>query len=202
MKNAEKMKESMKLGVVLLAAGRSERFGSNKLLADLDGRPLICRALEAARAVPAEVACVVTGSEEIASLACAYGWNVIANPNAHLGQAHSIHLGVLAMQTMDAVLLMVGDQPRLTDESLVRLVSDFQTSGKGIACLRDETHIGNPAVFAKAYFPALLALAGDRGAKGILRAHESDLLVVDCLQPGELADADTPQALEDIRQHI
>ena len=59
----------MKLGVVLLAAGRSERFGGNKLLADYCGRPMVCRALEAATALRAARTAVVTGCGEIARLA-------------------------------------------------------------------------------------------------------------------------------------
>jgi len=185
-----------KLGVVLLAAGKSERFGSNKLLADFGGEPLICRALEAAKGISAHKACVVTGSEEIAALAQAYGFDVIENPDAHLGQSHSIHLGIAAKQEMEAALLMVCDQPRLTAQSLALLSDAFRVSGKGIACLRDETHMGNPAIFAKKYFPLLLALSGDRGAKPVLRAHAEDLLVVSCVHVNELDDADTPQALE------
>ena len=55
-----------------------------------------------------------------------------------------------------------------------------------------------PAIFSAAYYAELSALSGDRGAKGILRAHEDDLLVVSCLCPHELADADTPEALAEI----
>ena len=192
----------MKIGAVLLAAGKSERFGSNKLLADWGGRPLVCRALEAVGAVSARKACVVTGCDAVAALAQTYGFDVIVNRDAHLGQAHSIHLGVQAMMEMDAVLLLVGDQPGLTGESLARLIGDFRISGKGIACLFDETHMGNPAVFSRAYFPMLLALRGDRGAKGILREYADDLLTVACAYPLELADADTPQALESIRRRV
>lgn len=194
------MKQNMKLGVVLLAAGRSERFGSNKLLASFGGKPLILRALEAANALSADKSLVVTGRAEIAALAHAQGFEAIMNPDAHLGQSHSIHLGLAAMQDMDAVLLMVCDQPRLTGASLVRLAASFCASPKGIACLKDETHLGNPAIFSKAYFPELLALSGDRGAKGILKAHPDDLLVVSCVSAHELADADTPQALEDMQR--
>lgn len=193
------MSAGMKLGVVLLAAGKSERFGSNKLLADFGGRPLVCRALEAMKDVPARKACVVAGCQEIAALALEYGYDVVPNELPELGQSRSVRLGVEAMLAMDAVLLLVGDQPLLTGATLVRLVCAFAKSGKGIACLRDETHMGNPAMFAADYYPELLALSGDRGAKGVLRAHQDDLCVVDCAAPGELSDADTPQMLEKIR---
>ena len=194
------MKRNIKLGTVLLAAGRSERFGSNKLLASFEGKPLILRALEAACALSADQTLVVTGSAEIAALAQVHGFEAIMNPDAHLGQSHSIHLGIKAMQEMDAVLLMVCDQPQLTGESLVRLAATFCASQKGIACLKDETHMGNPAIFSQRYFPELLALAGDRGAKGILKAHPDDLLAVSCVSAHELADADTPQALAQLQQ--
>ena len=190
----------MKLGVVLLAAGRSERFGSNKLLADFSGRPLICRALEAAKSVSAQKVCVVTGSEAVRTYARQYGFDVRENPDAHLGQSHSIHLGIEAMREMDAALLMVCDQPGLTGESLARLTDAFAASGKGMACLRDDTHMGNPAIFSKEYYPQLLALSGDRGAKGILLKNPDDLLTVSCTYAHELDDADTPQALENILQ--
>lgn len=185
----------MRLGVILLAAGRSTRFGRNKLLAELDGRPMVCHALEAACALRAARTAVVTGCEEIAHLAAVCGCEVIANDAPQLGQAHSIRLGVRAMRDMDAVLLMVCDQPKLSAASLKRLVWGFAGAGKGVACLKDSTHRGNPAIFAQRTFDELLALEGDRGAKGVLRAHESDLLVVETVSPDELADADTPDML-------
>ena len=191
---------SMKLGVVLLAAGKSTRFGANKLLAGFCGRPMVCYSLEAAAALKPARTAVVTGCGEVARLAERYGCEVIVNDAPQMGQSHSICLGVRAMHDMDAVLLMVCDQPRLTGASLERLVQDFMRSEKGIACLRDGTHQGNPAVFSRRYFDALLALEGDRGAKGILRAHEDDLLVVDTVGPDELADADTPDTLEAMRR--
>ena len=190
----------MKLGAVLLAAGRSSRFGQNKLLVDFCGRPMVCHALDALQALHAARRAVVCADEQVADLARASGCTVIENREPERGQAHSIALGVGATLDMDAVLLLAGDQPRLAGASLRRLAERFEASGKGIACLQDDTHLGNPAVFARRYFPALLALDGDTGAKGILRAHADDLLIVPCLRTGELADADTPQALE--RLHI
>jgi len=186
---------AMRLGAVLLAAGKGTRFGANKLLAGYRGRPMICAALDAMRQSSAARMAVVVSCGETAELVKAYGYEVIWNDSPEAGQSHSVALGVGSMRDMDAVLLLAADQPRLTGESLAHLIAQFLQSGKGLACLCDETHRGNPAVFSAAYYKELLTLSGDRGAKGILRAHEDDLLVVDCLYPRELADADTPQAL-------
>ncbi len=184
-----------KVGIVLLAAGLSARFGQNKLLADFAGKPLACHAMDAMRAVPAARCAVVTGYPAVAQLARQRGLDVIENDAPQLGQAHSIHLGVRAMEAMDAAMFLVGDQPLLTAESLRRLLDAFAAGEMGIACLQDATHSGNPAVFARRYFPALLAIEGDRGAKGVLRANAHDVLAVPCARADELADADDPAAL-------
>ena len=191
-----------RLGVVLLAAGRSERFGENKLLADFAGRPMVCYALEAAAELEAACRLAVCSCEAVAAIAQTHGFSVVQNDAPEAGQAHSIVLGVQEAAELDAVLLLAGDMPLLTGESLRRLVQGFERSRRGMACLADETHRGNPAVFDRRYFPELLALSGDRGAKGILRAHEDDLMVVPCVRKNELADADTPQALEALGKRI
>lgn len=185
----------MKLGAVLLASGLSRRFGTNKLLEPLCGRPMVCYALDAMRALDAARWAVVTGDEAVARLACEREMEIIRNDAPELGQAHSIALGAEAMRDMDAVLLLAGDQPLLSGESLRMLVQQFSQSGIGIACLKDGTHFGNPAVFSAEYLSELTALRGDRGAKAILRAHADDLLIVPCVRECELTDADTPQAL-------
>ena len=190
----------MKLGVVVLAAGMSVRFGRNKLLCSFAGKPLICRALDAAKKLEAERFAAVVSDSSVAKLARERGFDVIENDKPEIGQAHSVVLGTRAMEEMNAVLFLAGDMPLLMGESLRLLVQRFEASGRGIACLEDGTHMGNPAVFAKRYFPELLALSGDRGAKGILRMHADDLLTVRCLDENELTDADTPEALEAIRR--
>jgi len=189
---------SMKLGVVLLAAGRGLRFGGNKLLCDVQGQPMVCRVMDALAALNAARFAAVVSCEEVAALAKARGFETIRNEAPERGQAGSVVLGAKAMADMDAVLFAVGDMPRLSGASLRLLVSRFESSGKGIACLADGTHRGNPAVFSRRYLPELLSLTGDRGAKGILRAHEDDLLVVPCLYEYELSDADTPQEMKKI----
>lgn len=189
----------MKLGVVLLAAGKSVRFGSNKLLADFCGQTMVCRMMDTAKALEAERLAAIVSCDEVAKLARDRGFEVIQNEAPELGQARSVVLGAAFMADMDAVLFLAGDMPLLTGESLRLLMTRFEASGKGIACLADETHRGNPAVFSRSYFPALLSLEGDRGAKRILRDNGADLLVVPCLYANELADADTPEMLERIQ---
>lgn len=188
----------MKLLTVLLAAGESVRFGGNKLLAEYGGQPLVCRVMEAMAALPDARRVAVVSDVRVAAYAASYGMEIVMNDAPRMGQGRSIALGMSAVEDEDAVLLVLGDQPRLSAASLEKLLACYERSDKGMACLRDETHAGNPAVFSRTYFAQLASIQRDRGAKGILRAHAEDLLVVDCLHPHELADADTPQALADL----
>ena len=193
----------MNVGAVVLAAGLSARFGGNKLLARLGDRPLLGHALEVlcgAQGIARRAA--VVSDARVAQLVREAGLEVIKNDEPKLGQAHSIVLAAQAMRDMDALLLMAGDQPLLRAATLTRLLRAFTESGKGIACLEDGTHRGNPAVFSAAYGERLLSLTGDRGAGALLRANEADLLVVPCTDADELSDADTPQALERIRKRL
>ena len=202
----------MKLGAVLLAAGLSRRWQEsqgafegrceNKLLAAFNGRPMVCYALDALAMLGTERTAVVTANGQIAALALDAGAQVVHNAEPQRGIGHSIALGAEAMRGMDALLLMAADQPLLTGESLCRLAKAYAESEKGLACLRDETHWGNPAIFGARYFETLRELDGDKGAKRILRAYEDDLLIVPCAHPHELEDADDPETLMRISRRL
>ena len=190
----------MRLGICLLAAGLSRRFGSNKLMARFAGRRVIDYAMDAALAVDAVQRVAVVSDEAVTDAARARGLTIVRNERPERGMASSIALGAQALADMDAVMLMAADMPLLRGETLAGLVRAFAQGEKGIACLRDRTHWGNPAIFGRAYLPELAALSGERGAKAVIRMHEDDLAIVDCALADELADADTPQALARIAQ--
>ena len=186
----------MRIGGVLLAAGKSRRFGSNKLLADAGGIPLAKRAMAAMASLNLDRAAAVVSDPVVEQMAKDAGLEAIMNPAPEMGQSSSIRAGVRAMSDMDAVLLMVADQPRLTHASLKKMMDAFVQGGGHLACLKDETHAGNPAIFSSEYFDELLSLEGDRGAKGILRKHKDRLATAACCMEGELLDADDPEALK------
>lgn len=193
----------MRIGAVVLAAGLSTRFGKNKLMVCIQNRPMVGCALDALEAVPEPcVRAAVVSDERVADYVRSRGIRVIVNDDPGRGQAHSVALAAEAMRDMDAVLLMAADQPLIRPESVMRLVREFEAGAKGIACLRDNTHMGNPAIFSSTYIRELMALEGDRGAGRLLRAHRNDLLVVPCTLDDELADADTPKALEQINRRL
>lgn len=188
----------MKLAAVLLAAGQSRRFGrANKLLAPIRGVPMAARAMKLLMVLEADFSFAVVSCEEVARLARERGIRALRNGQPERGLSGSIALGVRAAQEegADAVLLLAADQPKLTEASLRALLAGFCRGGGLAACLEDETHWGNPAVFSMTLAPELLGLTGDRGAKAVLKRHEEEITRVPCAFPGELADADDPQTL-------
>ena len=191
----------MKLCVVLLAAGESRRFGrENKLLALYHGRPMIVHALETLGRLPCVRRMAVVSDAQVDALAKEAGFQTVLNGEVEQGISHSIHLGVKNAGDADAVLLCAADLPKLSRESLERLLHAFEQTGAKAACLADGEIRGNPAVFSAACFDELLGLTGDRGAKRILMKEKA--VRVPCVLSEELSDADTPQALCRLEKEI
>lgn len=185
----------MRVAAVLLAAGQGRRFGGGKLMADFDGKPMAAAVMDTLLSVGLELRIAVVFDPKVAELAAQRRLQIIHNDQPEMGISHSIRLGLEAAEACDAVMFLAADQPLLTAQSMTKLIEEFAAHSGGLACLRDETHSGNPAVFSRAFYPALLELTGDRGAKRILTANWERVLEVDCLYPHELDDADDPQTL-------
>ena len=191
----------MKLGCVIMAAGASRRFGANKLLQSLGGKPLYRRALEA---VPGDVfarIAVVTACQPMADLATAMNFTVIDNRAPEKGISLTIRLGLETMADCDGVLFMTADQPLLTQTGVRSVVETFLQEPNCIAAAAADGVRGNPCLFPQSLFPALLALEGDTGGSRVIRANPHRLRLAQ-LPPEELADADTAQDLQALESCI
>ena len=186
----------MKIGCVVLAAGNARRFGSNKLNAQVEGVSLIRRALDA---VPGGLATVVVSQyPDILALAGEYGFDALLNDRPELGLSRSVRLGLAHLADCDGVLFLVSDQPRLKRDSVEALAALWAQNPEKIAAMAHNGVRGNPCLFPTRLFPELLALTGDRGGSAVIRHHEDDLILLETDAP-ELADVDTPAALEQVR---
>ena len=192
------MKHDGKPGCVVLAAGSASRFGGNKLTAAVEGIALIRRALSAVPAERFARIAVVTQYPEIMDLAEAFSFTPVWNDAPEAGVSRSIALGLGAMGDCPGALFLVADQPLLRRESVDALVTLWREKPEGIAALGHRGVRGNPCLFPARLFPELLALQGDRGGAAVIRRHE-DLLSLLEVDPRELRDADTPEALAAIR---
>ena len=192
------MKHDGKPGCVVLAAGSASRFGGNKLTAAVEGIALIRRALSAVPAERFSRVAVVTQYPEIRDLAVAFSFTPVWNDAPEAGVSRSIALGLGAIGDCPGALFLVADQPLLRRESVNALVTLWGEKPEGIAALGHRGVRGNPCLFPARLFPELLALTGDRGGAAVIRRHE-DLLSLLEVDPWELQDADTPEALAAIR---
>lgn len=185
----------LRIGCVLLAAGNSARFGSNKLTREFQGKTLIRRAMEAVPVDALSDIVVVTQYAEIVDLAKEFGFPVVVNTRPDLGQSHSIELGISALSHCDALMFMVADQPRLKREAAAELVGFYRQHPANIVGLGHNGSRGNPCIFPARFYPELMAIEGDRGGNVVIRQHEEELLLYE-VSPAQLIDVDTPQALE------
>mgnify|MGYP002563138935 FL=1 len=194
------VREELRVGCLLMAAGNAERFGENKLLcAAWDGRSLIEHALDA---IPRECFArmlVVTQYPEITALAKERGFETLQNGHPERGQSETIRLGARALSDCDAICFMVADQPLLRRETLAREVDFFSSHRECIVALGHNGARGNPCLFPARFFPELLALEGDVGGSAVIKNHLDALLLFESSE-AELRDVDTKAALAAIRE--
>ena len=188
----------MTLGCVMMAAGGSTRFGSNKLLQTVEGVPLFRRALQAIPEDVFEDVIVVTGFGPVAAAAEARGFTVVRNDRPEEGISRTIRLGLEQLTHCDGVLFMTADQPYLTHSTLRRLAEAFAADPAGIHAAAHNGQRGNPCLFPRDCFPALLQLQGDRGGGSVIARNLHRLRLTE-VSARELADADTPEALAALR---
>lgn len=188
----------MKLGCIVMAAGNASRFGSNKLLAQLHGKPLIAYALDALPADKFSAIVVVSQYEEVLNLAESLGYTAIRNLHPERGQSHSIQLGLAAVSDCDGVLFQVADQPHLRRESIASLTELFAAHPDTVVGLAHEGQRGNPCLFPSRFFPELMAIRGDRGGNVVISQHPEALHLLE-VDARELLDVDTPDILAQLQ---
>lgn len=192
-------KQRVKIGCLLMAAGNASRFRANKLLMEYAGKPLIRHAMEAISADCIDRVTVVTQYDAIASMAAEFGFNCVRNDHPEWGASYTVRLGTTDLQDCDAILYMVADQPRLTAESVTKIVAAWLEEPNCIIVPASGERTGNPCIFPRAMYPELMALEGDVGGKKVIRRHPELLRTLQIAEE-QLFDCDTPQALEELKQ--
>ena len=186
--------------ILYLAGGNSRRFGENKLLYPLAGRPLYCHGLDMlATLIKMRDDCtltVVSRYEAVLGGARACGVRAVYSPESEKGQSYTIRAGLdaLDLRQGDFIAFVVADQPYLTARTMARLLD---TAAPGVLCARVcfGTRRGNPALFSAALAPALRALTGDEGGRALLARPDCVLVPADSAR--ELCDIDTPAQAQD-----
>ena len=190
------------IAAIVLAAGRSTRMGAtNKLLADVGGRPMVRHAVEAALASQARPVLVVTGHMAAQVSAACAGLDVILVPNPAYatGLASSLKAAIAALPSAcNGALILLGDMPHITSAHLDSLIAAHARDA--IVVPVHTGRQGNPVLWPAKYFPELLQLEGDAGAKRLITAHSSNVCELDLATDAIFADVDTPEALKRLRE--
>jgi molybdenum cofactor cytidylyltransferase len=194
-----------KVAAIILAAGRSTRFGpSNKLLADLDGEPVVRQTVKAVLQSSASPVMVVTGhmADEVRSALAGLDVVFTQSPNYREGLSASLKAGLAAVPAgLDGVLVALGDMPAVRGEDIDRLIAGLAPKeGRSIVVPVHGGKRGNPVLFATELLEELGEVAGDAGAKHVIGRHGEEVAEVEIDSARIFADVDTPEALEQVRQ--
>jgi molybdenum cofactor cytidylyltransferase len=189
-----------RIAAVVLAAGRSTRMGGpNKLLAEIGGKPLVRIAVEQALASRAAPVIVVTGHQRERVEAALAGLDVrlVHNPDYANGLGTSLKAGVAVVPPeAGGAIICLGDMPQVTAALIDRLIAAYDPE-KGalvVAPTRDGQR-GNPVLWARRFFPDLMAITGDVGARNVLASYGEAVVEVPVQEGGAFLDVDTPEAL-------
>ncbi|MBL8700613.1 MAG: molybdopterin-binding/glycosyltransferase family 2 protein [Alphaproteobacteria bacterium] len=189
-----------RIAAIVLAAGRSSRMApANKLLVEIEGKPMVARAVDAALASQAIAVTVVVGNDagRVRQALAGRNLTIVENPAFAEGLSASLRVGVAALPgDIDGVLVLLGDMPRVAAAHLDRLIAAFNpVEGRSICVPTHRAKRGNPILWDARFLPEMQALAGDQGARGLLGAHADVVCEVEMPDDGILLDVDTPAAL-------
>jgi molybdenum cofactor cytidylyltransferase len=180
---------------LILAAGEGTRFGAQpKLLAELDGRPLLEHAIRAQCSVPAlERVVVVLGAnaEQLLERVNFLDAEPVVCEDWREGQAASLRYGVEALAGAEKVVITLGDEPLITPQVIARFVDE-----RAPARATYERRPGHPVALGRKQLAAIAELSGDRGARDLLVGAR----MVECGHLCSGRDIDTPEDLEAIRR--
>jgi molybdenum cofactor cytidylyltransferase len=180
---------------IVLAAGASRRMGRNKMLLDVDGVPMVRRTVQRVIDAGASPVIVVLGNEPdavraaLAGLACVF----TDNPDYTGPTSGSLHAGLRALpDDVDATLVLLADMVHVTSDMLRALIDADAAHSAPLTVSRYGDVLAPPLLFRRALWPELLAWHGEGCGKQVVRAHESEAVILDW--PAEaLQDVDTPE---------
>jgi molybdenum cofactor cytidylyltransferase len=187
---------------LVLAAGRSERMGTQKLLLPLGGKPVIARIVDELQRSPLEETIVVLGcdGQEVQKALRGRAVTFVTNPDFAGDMLSSVRCGLRVLPAgCVAVLVVLGDQPNLTSQLVRALIEAFKEPGRGILVPAHNGHRGHPLLIATRYRDELLSRHEGVGLHGLLDAHPEAVFRLEIPDAAPLEDMDTPA---DYQRHL
>ena len=197
---AEAVPHRARIAALILAAGQSRRMGAeNKLLLEIDGKPMVRHVAERVLASAARPVTIVLGHQPDAVKAALDGLDVrfVENPDYADGLSSSLKTGLAAVpESADGAIVCLSDMPGVSPELIDRLIAGFNpVEGRAILAPTRGGRRGNPVLWARRFFDELMGLSGDTGAKHLIGTYGEFLTEIEAPDDGVLIDLDTPAAL-------
>jgi len=181
------------VGAIVLAAGAGSRMpGTQKLLLDIDGTPMVRHVMEAASEGGCHQTVVVYSADDVKE-AVDGAAELVYNPDSHTGMASSLQCGLRALRPeMEAAVVLLGDQPLIGSRTISSLLRAWRREGSRPAAAVADGNQGwaPPVVLSRELWGELMELKGDAGARQILQGRPELLDIVPA--PGKSDDIDTP----------
>jgi molybdenum cofactor cytidylyltransferase len=196
-----------RIAAIVLAAGRSTRMGGpNKLLAEIGGKPLVRIAVEQALASRARPVIAVTGHEceRVVAALANLPVRLVHNPDFAQGLGTSLRVGIAAVPgDVDGAIVCLGDMPQVDAPLIDRLIEAFDPE-KGALVIVPTTdgQRGNPVLWARRFFPDLIVIEGDTGARHLIGRYGEAVVEVPVSGKGAFVDIDTPEALVGLKAEL
>ena len=194
------------IGIVILAAGASTRMGTPKQLLPYQGRNFIQHTVEIAVASICHPIIVVLGAyaEQIRQEVSHFPVQVVENLQWNEGMSSSIKVGINALNAFDenieAVVLLLCDQPFLSAEIINQLVDTYRSTNKPIIASKYAETLGVPALFNRRFFTELTTLKQAEGAKKVMMKYSDEVFSISF--PEGAIDVDTPQGYEQLISNL
>lgn len=186
-----------RVSAVLLAAGRGSRFGGSKMLADLDGAPLLGHAIAAATSADLDVLAVVPPDHRVLAVAETAGARVVVQPDPDAGLSASLVAGLTALPLeVAAAVVLLGDQPTVDPDAIRAVVAAWRERPATPWRVRYSDGFGHPVLLPRSVWGLLRTVHGDRGAGDLLADLGTREVVVSASIP---VDVDLPTDLESLR---
>ena len=195
------------VAAVVLAAGQSSRMAPhNKLLvADRTGKPMVARVVDNLLSSGARPILVVVGhrGDEVTQALGRRPVQFVTASDYASGLSASLRAGIAAVPAESAAALVcLADMPLVTGRMIDRLIETYDADeGRLVVAPTGKGKLGNPVLWDRRFFPEIMALSGDAGARKLLERHEEELATVELGDP-VLRDFDTVEALATLPEHI
>ena len=193
----------MKIGCVIMASGMARRFGSNKLLHDFRGEPIMVRILRSMKTANLDPCVVVTRHPEVVEICKTEGIHAILHDLPK--RSDTVRLGMEHLLThfpeLDGIMFAASDQPCLKPESIIALCEAFSAEPEKIYRLSFGDTVGNPVLFPKSTFEELLNLPEGKGGGAVVKCHPDLVRLVEVADENELIDVDTPEILQQLLEN-